>query len=138
MSNIHIKEIISILTHEGFKYDITKNNWNCQPNAKTLYLSIDKPITIKWIINLFNFLDIKITPNDIYIIYIDISFQWEINLSHHIKNIVGTQPIFNTFINNISSLHSKDLDDLFEIITNDDSTELLQRIHLKNQIENIL
>jgi len=35
------------------------------------------------------------------------------------------------------NLFGKDLDDLLEIITNDDSTELIQRIHLKNQIENM-
>jgi hypothetical protein len=117
MSNTNIEEIISMLIHDGFKYICNKKD------DIVLYNIINKHNTIKWIKNLYNLFWLY-PDNTIHInIYIN-KFKWIITLTY-------------SQINNHLELFSKDLDDLFKIITNDNS-EIIQRIYLKNKIENMM
>jgi len=137
MSNI--EELISILIHKGFRYDINNEDY------KVLVQHINKSKAPKWIKNICNlFKNIK---KDSLIIKVTFplkitKFQWIIDLREfNIQDRIfiykyATTPI--TTWPEIKFLFSKNLDDLFEIITNDNSTELIQKIHLKNQIESMV
>jgi hypothetical protein len=129
-----IQKLTSMLIHDGFTYTCIENV-NCKDNI-VLYSIVDKHNTIKWIKSLFNFF--RSYPNgnipDGNMLHINISIKSNILIYAKYK---WTMILTHSVIPN-NYLYSKNLDDLSEIITNDDPTEIIQRIHLKSQIENMM
>jgi hypothetical protein len=105
-----------------------------------LYKTVYKSDTTKWIINLYNLF--KNVNEDSLFISITIA-----NISTLQKFGCIYCPVTSTWIIRIESYQNNksictylsgiDLDDLFKIITNDDS-EMIQRIYLKYKIENMM